>query len=287
MMTIKGGASQACAACKYQRRRCAPNCVLAPYFPADKPKMFLNAHRLFGVCNIMKILKQLGDEQKEEAMRSIIYESEMRHRFPVLGCSLVISQLRERIRQHEEELYCTNAWLAILRNKEQFDAGQIADLSQQFASQFQLSLSANQSDHPYDQSNIDMYLNSNPFFVGDRDVVGYGESSDVKPFWIQQQQILQQQHEVNNFYMNNLNINASLEMKPLMISQELPLQQEIEVSHDYDVHTIADDPQSNIESKDACQSSAESKMKNAIAIDTLSQNYELKSAAACFSLSKR
>ncbi|KAE8672560.1 hypothetical protein F3Y22_tig00111837pilonHSYRG00296 [Hibiscus syriacus] len=37
-MTLKGGATSACTACKYQRRKCIPECLLAPYFPADQTK---------------------------------------------------------------------------------------------------------------------------------------------------------------------------------------------------------------------------------------------------------
>nr|CAD1818355.1 unnamed protein product [Ananas comosus var. bracteatus] len=59
-MMAKGGTSRpACAACKHQRRKCTADCPLALYFPADQPKQFQNAHRLFGVSNILRILKDL------------------------------------------------------------------------------------------------------------------------------------------------------------------------------------------------------------------------------------
>ncbi|CAN4079327.1 unnamed protein product [Withania somnifera] len=71
-MTVKKGTSRvSCAACKYQRRKCTPQCVLASYFPANQPKKFQNVHRLFGVRNVVKILEQLEDEdQKADAMKS-------------------------------------------------------------------------------------------------------------------------------------------------------------------------------------------------------------------------
>ncbi|KAK9735753.1 hypothetical protein RND81_04G225200 [Saponaria officinalis] len=118
-MTQKGASSQACAACKYQRRRCHPDCPLAPYFPGDKPKTFQNAHKLFGVSNIMKILKHVKDDEKDEAMKSIIYEADIRQRFPVHGCSLVIFRLREQVRQCQEELHRVNSCLATLRSTQQ------------------------------------------------------------------------------------------------------------------------------------------------------------------------
>nr|GMC67293.1 LOB domain-containing protein 11-like [Ipomoea batatas]GMC73481.1 LOB domain-containing protein 11-like [Ipomoea batatas] len=109
-MTVKGGTSQACAACKHQRRKCSSDCVLAPYFPSTQPKTFQNAHRLFGVSNILKTLKHIDDDDKKaDAMKSIIFESDMRHRFPVHGCVKYIYYLSHRVSQAEEELRCVRA----------------------------------------------------------------------------------------------------------------------------------------------------------------------------------
>ncbi|KAK4367514.1 hypothetical protein RND71_011306 [Anisodus tanguticus] len=118
-MTVKGGTSRvACAACKYQRRKCTPQCVLASYFPADQPKRFQNAHRLFGVRNIMRILEQLDDEdQKADAMKSIIFESDMREKFPIYGCVECISYLRQRLQLVLQELQYVYAQLDIYRQQ--------------------------------------------------------------------------------------------------------------------------------------------------------------------------
>ncbi|KAL6497507.1 hypothetical protein OROHE_027136 [Orobanche hederae] len=117
-MTVKGGTSPACAVCKYQRRRCSPNCPLAPYFPSDQTKTFRNVHRLFGVSNVTKILESLDtDDQKEDAMKSIIYESEMRQRFPVHGCSMVVCQLRSQLHCAIEELRCIYAQIAACKEQ--------------------------------------------------------------------------------------------------------------------------------------------------------------------------
>ncbi|KAK7266296.1 hypothetical protein RIF29_18939 [Crotalaria pallida] len=103
-MAIKVGTNKACAACKYQRRRCSNECPLAPYFPADKPKTFSNAHRLFGVCNITRILKQVKPHEKDEAMKSIIFESDVRAKYPVEGCYGVIKHYNYAIAGAMEEL---------------------------------------------------------------------------------------------------------------------------------------------------------------------------------------
>ncbi|KAL0311873.1 UNVERIFIED_CONTAM: LOB domain-containing protein 22 [Sesamum radiatum] len=95
---------QACAACKYQRRRCAPDCPLAPFFPADRVKEFLNAHKLFGVGNIVKILKKVPQHERQNAMRSVIFEANVRARDPVGGCHRLIRDMEERLRLCNSEL---------------------------------------------------------------------------------------------------------------------------------------------------------------------------------------
>ncbi|KAL0424991.1 UNVERIFIED_CONTAM: LOB domain-containing protein 22 [Sesamum radiatum] len=81
--------TQACAACKYQRRKCASDCILAPYFPHARQRQFLNAHRLFGVSNIVTF----DPPAKDHAMRTIIFQSEARATDPVGGCYRIIRDL--------------------------------------------------------------------------------------------------------------------------------------------------------------------------------------------------
>ncbi|KAK6153042.1 hypothetical protein DH2020_012681 [Rehmannia glutinosa] len=80
--------------------------------------MFQNVHRLFGVSNITKMLDNLkNDDQKEDAMKSIIYEAEMRHRFPVHGCTLVINHLRLQLQCAVEELRHVYAQIAACKQQ--------------------------------------------------------------------------------------------------------------------------------------------------------------------------
>ncbi|KAL0394169.1 UNVERIFIED_CONTAM: LOB domain-containing protein 22 [Sesamum latifolium] len=128
-LSNRGGAgagasvAQACAACKYQRRRCAPDCLLAPFFPADRVKEFLNAHKLFGVGNIVKILKKVPQHERQNAMRSVIFEANVRARDPVGGCHRLIRDMEERLRLCNFELDFVMKKLAfykynLLRNDE-------------------------------------------------------------------------------------------------------------------------------------------------------------------------
>ncbi|WVZ64747.1 hypothetical protein U9M48_014222 [Paspalum notatum var. saurae] len=109
------GHNQACAACKYQRRKCNPDCPLAPYFPADQQRRFLNAHRLFGVSNIQKALRRIDPAMGPEAMSALIYQSEARAADPVHGCVAVIDALREQIHNTEVELLHVRHQIAMYR----------------------------------------------------------------------------------------------------------------------------------------------------------------------------
>ncbi|XP_065865674.1 LOB domain-containing protein 22-like [Euphorbia lathyris] len=116
---IGNGTTQACAACKYQRRKCAPDCILAPYFPHDRQRQFLNAHKLFGVSNITKIIKNLNQPDKDEAMRTIIFQSDVRANDPVGGCYRIIRDLQRQIEFHQAELDLVLHQLAICRAQTQ------------------------------------------------------------------------------------------------------------------------------------------------------------------------
>ncbi|KAK3220496.1 hypothetical protein Dsin_014466 [Dipteronia sinensis] len=107
--------TQACAACKYQRRKCAPDCILAPYFPHDRQRQFLNAHKLFGVSNITKIIKNLEPPEKDEAMRTIMFQSDVRANDPVGGCFRIIRELQRQIEFTKAELDLVLHQLAICR----------------------------------------------------------------------------------------------------------------------------------------------------------------------------
>ena len=124
--------NKACAACKYQRRKCTPDCPLAPYFPADKPKMLANAHRLFGISNMVKTLKSIDDDDhKDEAMKSIIFESEMRARFPSHGCLGLIMEYQDMIIESMKELDHVKQLLKNLQHFSSLDHSSVPTTSSQ------------------------------------------------------------------------------------------------------------------------------------------------------------
>ncbi|XP_022878685.1 LOB domain-containing protein 1-like [Olea europaea var. sylvestris] len=93
-----------CAACKILRRRCVDKCVLAPYFPPSEPLKFTIAHRVFGASNIIKLLQELPEAQRSDAMNSMVYDANARLRDPVYGCAGAICQLQKQISELQAEL---------------------------------------------------------------------------------------------------------------------------------------------------------------------------------------
>lgn len=98
------GTGSPCAACKFLRRKCQPDCVFAPYFPPDNPQKFVHVHRVFGASNVTKLLNELHPFQREDAVNSLAYEADMRLRDPVYGCVAVISILQRNLRQLQQDL---------------------------------------------------------------------------------------------------------------------------------------------------------------------------------------
>uniref|UniRef100_A0A7N0U6F0 LOB domain-containing protein n=1 Tax=Kalanchoe fedtschenkoi TaxID=63787 RepID=A0A7N0U6F0_KALFE len=101
-----------CAACKFLRRKCQPECVFAPYFPPDQPQKFANVHKVFGAANVTKLLNELHPSQREDAVNSLAYEADMRLRDPVYGCVGVISLLQHQLRQLQMDLSCAKSELS-------------------------------------------------------------------------------------------------------------------------------------------------------------------------------
>ncbi|KAL5218622.1 hypothetical protein ABZP36_019306 [Zizania latifolia] len=93
-----------CAACKVLRRRCADGCVLAPYFPPTEPAKFTTAHRVFGASNIIKLLQDLPESARADAVSSMVYEAEARLRDPVYGCAGAVCRLQKETNELKVQL---------------------------------------------------------------------------------------------------------------------------------------------------------------------------------------
>ncbi|KAM7492134.1 hypothetical protein LguiA_035055 [Lonicera macranthoides] len=105
-----------CAACKVLRRRCtADKCVLAPFFPPTDPLKFIIAHRVFGASNIIKMLQELPEFQRADAVSSLVYEANARIKDPIYGSAGTICHLQKQVSDLQAELSKAQAELVNLQ----------------------------------------------------------------------------------------------------------------------------------------------------------------------------
>ncbi|KAJ4975952.1 hypothetical protein NE237_001058 [Protea cynaroides] len=131
----KQGAASPCAACKLLRRRCAQDCVFAPYFPADEPQKFANVHKVFGASNVNKMLQELPVHQRGDAVSSMVYEANARVRDPVYGCVGAISSLQQQIDVLQTQLALAQAEVVHMRMHQTATTSNLAGNSSDGASQ--------------------------------------------------------------------------------------------------------------------------------------------------------
>ncbi|XP_047975313.1 LOB domain-containing protein 21-like [Salvia hispanica] len=104
--------SSSCAACKFLKRRCTPNCQFAPYFRSDEPKKFAKVHKVFGASNVSKILNEVPEEHREDAVNSLVFEAEVRLQDPVYGCIGAIASLQHKMVELQHDLFLARSRLA-------------------------------------------------------------------------------------------------------------------------------------------------------------------------------
>ncbi|EOY13865.1 LOB domain-containing protein 4 [Theobroma cacao] len=114
----KHGTLSPCAACKLLRRRCAQDCVFAPYFPAEEPQKFASVHKVFGASNVNKMLQELPEHQRSDAVSSMVYEANARVRDPVYGCVGAISSLQQQIDSLQTQLALAQAEVVHMRMRQ-------------------------------------------------------------------------------------------------------------------------------------------------------------------------
>ena len=100
-----------CAACKFLKRKCLPDCIFAPYFPPEEVQKFISVHKIFGASNVSKLLNEVLPHQREDAASTLSYEAEARLRDPVYGCVGAISILQLQVERLQKELDEANAEL--------------------------------------------------------------------------------------------------------------------------------------------------------------------------------
>ncbi|KAK2665829.1 hypothetical protein Ddye_004403 [Dipteronia dyeriana] len=93
----------ACAACKHQRKKCSDECILAPYFPANRSREFQAVHKFFGVSNVTKIVRNAKEEDRHKVADSLIWEALCRQKDPVLGPYGEFKRLYEELKLYRNQ----------------------------------------------------------------------------------------------------------------------------------------------------------------------------------------
>ncbi|KAL9238912.1 hypothetical protein vseg_013280 [Gypsophila vaccaria] len=104
-----------CASCKLLRRRCAKDCVFAPYFPSDDPQRFAIVHKVFGASNVSKMLQELAVDERADAVSSLVFEANARVKDPVYGCVGAISYLQNQVAELQMQLAIAEAQIRSIR----------------------------------------------------------------------------------------------------------------------------------------------------------------------------
>ncbi|MCD7451578.1 LOB domain-containing protein 4 [Datura stramonium] len=110
--------STRCAACKQLRRKCPSNCIFLPYFPPNNPQRFSYVHRIYGASNVGKMLQELPEQQRGDAVSSMVYEANARVRDPVYGCVGAISSLQQQIDHLQSQLAIAQAEVVHMRMRQ-------------------------------------------------------------------------------------------------------------------------------------------------------------------------
>ena len=96
--TGTGSTGSPCGACKFLRRKCAADCIFAPYFCSEQgPARFAAIHKVFGASNVSKLLLHVPVPDRCEAVVTIAYEAQARIRDPVYGCVAHIFALQQQV----------------------------------------------------------------------------------------------------------------------------------------------------------------------------------------------
>ncbi|CAK9140670.1 unnamed protein product [Ilex paraguariensis] len=110
---MASGTGSPCGACKFLRRKCATDCIFAPYFCSEQgPAIFAAIHKVFGASNVSKLLLHVPVADRCEAVVTIAYEAQARIRDPVYGCVAHIFALQQQVAYLQAQLMQLKAQLA-------------------------------------------------------------------------------------------------------------------------------------------------------------------------------
>ncbi|KAJ6288846.1 hypothetical protein OIU76_024762 [Salix suchowensis] len=84
----------------------------------DEPQKFASVHKVFGASNVNKMLQELAEHQRRDAVSSMVYEANARVRDPVYGCVGAISSLQKQIDSLQTQLALAQAEVVHMRMRQ-------------------------------------------------------------------------------------------------------------------------------------------------------------------------
>ncbi|CAN6994600.1 hypothetical protein IGI04_017524 [Brassica rapa subsp. trilocularis] len=107
------GTGSPCGACKFLRRKCASDCIFAPYFSSEQgAARFAAIHKVFGASNVSKLLLNVPIHDRCEAVVTIAYEAQARLHDPVYGCVSHIFSLQQQVAYLQAQVMQMKAQIA-------------------------------------------------------------------------------------------------------------------------------------------------------------------------------
>lgn len=89
--------TSSCGACKFLRRKCATECIFAPYFCYEQAAIHFSAvHKVFGASNVSKLLLHLPLQHRSVAAMTVSYEALARMHDPIYGCVAHVIMLQQQ-----------------------------------------------------------------------------------------------------------------------------------------------------------------------------------------------
>ncbi|KAJ8560880.1 hypothetical protein K7X08_027070 [Anisodus acutangulus] len=81
----------------------------------DDPHKFASVHKVFGASNVNKMLQELPEYQRGDAVSSMVYEASARMKDPIYGCVGTISSLQHQIDLLQSQLATAQAELVHMK----------------------------------------------------------------------------------------------------------------------------------------------------------------------------
>nr|ABK26854.1 unknown [Picea sitchensis] len=99
-------------------KQCLDNCTILYRLASNDLHKFSILQKVFGACNVIKLIQDLSPDQRVDAINSMVYEASARLQDPALGCVGIIQQLQLQISDLQSRITATQATIQKIRSQE-------------------------------------------------------------------------------------------------------------------------------------------------------------------------